>query len=156
MALNTAVFTGADSLAITKDTLTRNLKNFAQGAIAQVTFNNDIANSDVAKDGGIVSPDVRGGLAELTVRLLAGSDDDNFFLNEIASYRQNSSGYIMLGATFIKNFGDGRGNVSKRTYTLNGGAVSRIPQFTTDVNGDVEQAINVYLIRFIDSTISTN
>ncbi len=156
MALNTLVLTGNDTITYNKGGVSRTLRNFAQGAVSQITFPNNVANVEVAKDGGIIANDVGGNKASQSLRILAGSPDDNYLLNELASFKQNPSGYVVLNATVIKNFGDGSGVVSKRTYTISGGVVTKNPELTYDVNGDVNQAVNVYTVDFVDSTIATN
>jgi hypothetical protein len=156
MAQLSFTLTGNDTVTISKGNTQRTLKNFAQGAVAQLTFANNVVNVDIAKDGGILANDISGNKASISLRILAGTSDDNFFLNELASFKQNPAGYVVLNATFIKNFGDGAGVISKRTYTVNGGAVTKNPDLTYDVNGDVNQAVNVYNLDFTDSTMATN
>ena len=156
MALQNLVLTGNDTVTIAKGGASRTIINFAQGAVAQVTFPNNVANTDVAKDGGIIANDVKGSQANLVLRILAGTPDDTYFLSELASFIQNPAGYVALNATIIKNFGDGAGNVARRTYTLAGAAVMKNPELTYDVNGDVNQAVNVYTLEFVNTTIATN
>jgi hypothetical protein len=156
MALQTVTLTGNDTITLIKGGVSTTLQNFAQGAVAQIAFSDNVANVDVAKGGGIIANNVKGLQSTLTLRILAGSPDDNYLLGELSSFTQNPSSYVVLGGSLIKNFGDGTGAVSKRTYTINGGAVTKLPEATSDVNGDVNQAVNVYTIDFVNTTISTN
>ena len=62
--------------------------------------------------------------------------------------KNDFSGYILLNGEFIKKIGDGQGNITNDTYLCTGGVPSKQIEAKSSAEGDVEQSVSVYTIRF--------
>ncbi len=56
----------------------------------------------------------------------------------------------MIGQ-FIKKLGDGAGNVASDTYVLSGGVFSKQVEGKTNVEGEVDQSVAMYTMKFANS-----
>ena len=62
--------------------------------------------------------------------------------------KNDFSGYILLNGEFIKKIGDGQGNITNDTYLCTGGVLSKQVEAKSSAEGDTEQSVSVYTIRF--------
>ena len=51
----------------------------------------------------------------------------------------------------IKKIGDGLGNITNDTYNLSGGIISKRVEATSNVEGNTDQALAIYNIKFTNS-----
>jgi hypothetical protein len=136
------------------DTVTINnqaLADFADGNCVELTFPNAIANVKTGKSGNaIFGFNASGVQAEAKLRIIRGGNDDKFLMNLLN--QQNSAATfpstVLLTGTFIKKLGDGAGNVTSDTYILAGGIFEKIPEGKSNVEGETEQSIAMYSIKF--------
>ena len=104
--------TGQDTFVLWGRTLT----DFADGDIATVTTDNNIASSVVGKSGNIIiAKDEQGKKCTVTLRLLKGSDDDAFINGYYKTYELDSALFILGNGSFSKRLGDGSGNLPNPT-----------------------------------------
>jgi len=140
-------------LALTgSDTVTVNnqpLADFADGNCVELTFPNDIANVKVGKNNNaIFGYNAQGVIAEMKIRLVRGGNDDKFLNNLLVQQNNNFAGTVLLTGTFIKKLGDGAGNITSDTYILAGGVFQKIPEGKTNVEGETEQSVAMYSIKW--------
>ena len=140
-----------------KDTIIINnipLNDFANGDIGSIEVPNDLYTMQTGYEGNtIFSLDESGKNANLTTRVLLSSNDDkrlNGLLPNVEDFASNT----LLTASITKQIGDGYGNVSYNTFLLAGGMISKLPDIKTSVNGDIEQAVAIYVIRFANGSRS--
>jgi hypothetical protein len=69
-------------------------------------------------------------------------------MNLLAQQNANFAGTVLLTGTFIKKLGDGAGNITSDTYVLAGGIFQKIPEGKTNVEGETEQSVAIFMIKF--------
>lgn len=144
--------TGQDTVVLWGRVLT----DFADGDIATISVDNNIASSVVGKNGNmIIAKDEQGKKCTVTLRLLKGSKDDSFINTYYKTYEADSALFILGNGNIAKRLGDGSGNVSFDTFYLKAIHFTRPPyEVTSNVNGATDQAVTVYTMQaIIDRTI---
>jgi hypothetical protein len=142
-----------DAVALTgKDTTVLDstvYNDFADGDCIVIDFANDIVEIKKGKNGNaIYSPNAQGELATATLRLIAGSTDDKRLNSRLAEFRNDSPAFVFIAGEFTKRVGDGQGNVTNITYSLEGGVIKKIPSTKENIEGDTEQAVSIWVIAF--------
>jgi len=139
----------ADDTSIIND---RILVDLADGDAVVIDVPNNIAEGKKGKNGNaLISYNATGEQVTVVIRTPKGSPDDKFFNKELNTYRNDKAGYILLSGSFIKNAGDGFGNVTKDIYTMTAGFIQKIPTIKENVEGDTEQAVTVYNLLFMNA-----
>jgi hypothetical protein len=137
------------------DTITINNHVFvdlADGNCLDLTFPNDIANVKTGKNGNsIYGLNETGKQCEVKLRILRGSDDDKFLNNLLSQQQNNFSSTVLLIGQFIKKIGDGLGNVTSDTYIMSGGMFVKQVEGKTSADGEVDQSIAMYTMRFTNA-----
>lgn len=128
----------------------RALTSLANGDWGKITFPNDSAAFDVGKNGNtIIAFDNKGIIADMTVRILRGSDDDAFLNQIYISYIQDPVSFVALSGYLKKYIGDGTGINKAVKYTIKNGVIIRPPDLIGNSNGSIDQAVSVYTIKCI-------
>ena len=145
----TIALTGNDSIII--DGLP--LVDLANGDIGTLTFPNDITSATTGKNGNsIIVINETGQIAELSLRVLRGSSDDKTLNSKFKTMEADLPSFTLLTGSIVKRIGDGISNVVEDTYALSGGSFSKRVETTSNVEGDIEQGVSVYNIRFTNSS----
>jgi hypothetical protein len=144
----TVSLSGNDSVTINN----RLFADFADGDSVAVTFPTDIMNLKTGKNGNsLYAMNASGRQADVSLRLVRGSADDKF-LNELLSQQQESpETFVLMIAQLTKKIGDGQGNLTNDTYILSGGVFSKQVEVKSNVEGDIEQSVSVYNLKFSNS-----
>lgn len=137
------------------DTLTLNGHVFvdqAYGAVSHISLPNELINMKTGKNANtVIALNQSGFNANLTMRLARGSADDQFMQGLVPSPSGNFAATTLLGGTFVKYIGDGQGNVLHDIYTLGGGVVSRQVESMENTDGETEQGVVVYNVKFANA-----
>ncbi len=137
--------TGNDT-AIIND---RVLVDFATGDCIKLEFPNEIASLETGKNGNAVySENQSGRQVNVELRFIRGSADDTFMNGLLANQGLNFAGFVLMTGRFIKKLGDGLGNVKDDAYNLTGGVFTKGVPAKTNTQGEVEQSLSVYSLRF--------
>jgi hypothetical protein len=146
MAAPTVVsLTGNDTTVINGRVLT----NFGDADSASITYPNEIAAVKTGKNGNAIFAENKMGLqAEVILRLIRGSADDIFLNSILATQIADFASFILLVGQFVKRVGDGQGNVSNDTYFVNGGIFQKQVEAKSNVEGDTEQSLSIYHLKF--------
>ncbi len=142
-----------------EDTLTlygRVFNDFADADASTITFPNDMVTMKSGKNKNtIFAKNATGDNGELTLRLIRGSSDDRFMRGKLLAAEQDFASVELASGEFVKRLGDGQGNVMRDVYTLAGGVIVRKVETKENTDGDTEQGVAVYNMRFatITSTI---
>ncbi len=137
--------TGTDTVTINNQPLS----DFADGNCVELTFPNAIANVKTGKNGNaLFGFNASGVQAEVKLRLVRGGNDDKFLNNLLAQQNANFAGTVLLTGTFIKKLGDGAGNITSDTYILAAGIFEKIPEGKSNVEGETEQSVSMYSMKF--------
>jgi hypothetical protein len=137
--------TGADTVVIDDRVLT----DFADGDNAKLTYANEIANLKRGKNGNTVyAENATGPQADLVLRIIRGSSDDKYLQSRLADQLADFAAFLLVTGIFVKRVGDGDQNVQNDTQRLFGGIFVKIPETTSNVEGDTEQSLTIYTLRF--------
>lgn len=143
--MGSVALSGNDTININNRVLT----DLADGNCVELTFPNDIANVKTGKNGNsIYGLNTSGKQCELKLRILRGSNDDKFLNNLLAQQQNNFAGTVLLIGQFIKKIGDGAGNITSDTYITSGGVFTKQVEGKTNVEGETDQSIAMYTIKF--------
>lgn len=146
--MSTIALSGNDTIIINNRIFT----DEADGMVAELTFPNDIATVKTGKNGNsIYGLNESGKQSDLKLRVIRGSSDDKFLNGLLAAQQQNFSGFPLMIGKFIKKIGDGAGNVTSDTYVMSGGVFSKIPQAQSNVEGESEQSVTIWELKFSNS-----
>jgi hypothetical protein len=144
----TIAMSGSDTVVINN----RSFVDFADGNVVELTFPNDIANVKTGKNGNsIYGLNESGKQCEVKLRLVRASSDDNFMNGLLSAQQLNFAGTVLLSGQFIKKIGDGQGGITSDTYVLGGGIFVKQVEGKTNVEGDTEQSISIYTMKFSNS-----
>lgn len=134
------------------DTLTlknRIFNDLADDDVSSIAFPNDAVMVKTGKNQNtIFAKDEKGNNANLVLRLIRGSPDDQFMQTQIAAMRRDFVATELFTGEFVKRLGDGQGNVVRDVYTLLGGVIVRFPDGKENTSGDITQAVSVYNLTF--------
>lgn len=141
----TIALSGNDSVVINN----RIFADFADGNVVELDFPNDIASVKTGKNGNsIYGLNETGKQCDVKVRVIRGSDDDKFLNNLLAQQQANFAGFPLMIGQFIKKIGDGAGNVQSDTYIMSGGVFTKQVPAKSNVEGDSEQSVSMYTLKF--------
>lgn len=147
MATNT--LTGNDTITINDRVLT----DFGDGSVVAITFPNELVAVKTGKNGNAVySLNETGRQGDVELRILKGSSDDKFLNSLKLSMEADIASFALLSGEFVKRIGDGLGGVSREITSLNGGIFTQSIDTQSNVEGDTEQALSVYRLRFSNGT----
>lgn len=143
--MNTVSITGNDTVIING----RNLLNLADGDNSQLTHPNELMTVKTGKNGNTVyAYNASGQQGEMLLRIVRGSSDDRY-LNAISKRMQiDPASFILMTGKFVKRAGNGIGLVTNDTYILVGGVFFKQVDATSNAEGNTDQAIAVYSIRW--------
>lgn len=114
-----------------------------------VTVPNDLVNVVVGKNGNAVFAAIkRGQIGDMELRPLMANADHVFLNAQLAQWLANPTAFVLLNGIFTKVLGDGLGNVRRFSYTLNGGVVVKNIDAVENVEGETDQAVAVFRLRF--------
>lgn len=146
--MSTIALSGADTATINGVVLT----DLADGNCIELTFPNDIANVKTGKNGNaIYGFNESGKQCEAKYRVIRGGATDKFLNNLLAQQQANFAGSVLLIGQFIKKIGDGNGNITSDTYIQSGGIFVKIPEGKSNVEGETEQSVAIYMIKWANA-----
>ena len=145
MGMGSVSLTGDDTIVING----RVFHNFANGDVANLTFDGSLVKVTPSKNGNVIySLDVGGLLSKLELKLLLGSPDDRYVNALLASQNSNFAGTVLAVGSFVKRVGDGQGNITNVIYNTLGGIVERFPGVKSNTAGDAEQSVVSWMFHF--------
>lgn len=145
MPTGSVSLTGKDVIVING----RVFKNFANGSYAELAFDANLMEIKASRDGNTVyALNENGRIAELKLRLLLGSSDDKYLNSLLAAMKSDSAGFILMAGSFTKRVGDGQGNSNLVVYQCIGGAFSKMPMAKSNAEGDTDQSVVEWSIKF--------
>lgn len=143
--MSTVALSGSDTIIINN----RPLADLADQNCVELTFPNEIASVKTGKNGNsIYGLNETGKQSEVKVRVIRGSADDKFLNNLLAQQQANFAGFVLMIGQFIKKIGDGAGNIASDTYIMSGGVFTKQVEAKMNVEGESEQSVCIYTIKF--------
>lgn len=143
--MSSIALSGNDTLIIQD----RILSDLADGDVGVLAFEGEVATVKTGKNGNaIYSLNENGKVASMTLRLIRGSADDRWLNGLFAQQQLDFAGFTLLNGQLIKKIGDGVGNIKSDTYILQGGVFTKSVDAKSNVEGDSEQSVSIYTIKF--------
>lgn len=128
------------------------LPDLGDGNVVELTFPNDISDVKTGKNGNsIYGFNASGKQCEVKIRVLRASFSDKYLNGLLSSQQQNFARFPLMIGSFIKKIGDGSGNINNDTYVMNGGVFTKQIEGKSNVEGDIEQSLAIYTIKFTNS-----
>jgi len=147
----TVALVGSDTIKINERLIT----DVPSGDVLKLTYDSDSVTVKVGKNGNtIYALNESGKMSKVELRVMRGSSDDKFLLSLMTLQNSNISGFVLMSGELVKRIGDGQGNVTADNYLLAGGVVSKLIETTSNVEGETEQAVAVYMMTFGAATRS--
>lgn len=141
----TVALSGSDTITLNNNLFT----GLADGDCIKLTFPNDIANVKTGKNGNsIFGLNEMGKQCAVEMRLIRGCLDDKFMNNLLVQQQANFAAFPLMFGEFIKQVGNGLGVISNDTYILSGGVFVKQVEAKTNVEGETEQSISIYMMKF--------
>jgi hypothetical protein len=141
----TVALTGDDSVVLDGTSIA----DFAEGTISDLNFDAEIANLKAGKGGNaIIAPNAQGNVGSLRMRLIRGSADDRFLNDRQRQQLADLPSFVLIEGQIVKRVGDGGGGVTYETYIVSGGIFTRQVGNHSNVEGETDQAVAVYEIKF--------
>lgn len=143
--------TGTDTAQIN----TQILQTLADGNPFDLTFPNDLASVKAGKNGNtIYAKNEMGRISDVTLRVLLGGADDNYLNSLMAQWIADEASFTLMTGMFVKQVGDGAGNLQSKVYNCTGGVFMRQVEAKTAAEGDTDQSVAVYTLRFGNCQVS--
>lgn len=137
--------TGADTAVIAGLVL----RDVADGDWFTMAFENTLAEVKTGKNGNsIFAANAMGQQGVATIRVLRGSDDDKALDSLLQQQLQDFASFVTLDGAFVKRIGDGDGNVTPDQYVAAGGVFTNQVDSKSNAEGDTEQSVSVYKLKF--------
>lgn len=143
--MSTVSVTGRDTLIINGF----NLIDLADGDNGALTHPNELVSVKTGKDGNtIYAFNATGQQGELVLRVIRGSLSDRFLNRLLKTWINDPASFQLLQGKFVKRAGNGFGFVTNDTYLMLGGAFFKMVDATSNSEGNTDQAVAVYSIRW--------
>lgn len=134
--------TGDDTIILSAGSAQLLVTDFAVGVVAEITFPENLVKVTRGKNGNTVfALNNQGFQSELKLKVLLGKTTDTFMNAQMALMQQAFSAFVLMGGIFIKNVGDGKGNITPVTYIMSGGVPSKNPMAQSVAEGVPEQSL---------------
>lgn len=139
---------GSDTIQLNDRVIT----DLADANCVELTFPNEIANVKTGKNGNsIYGLNETGKQCEVKIRVLRGSSDDKYLNGQMQAQNLDFAGTVLAVGTFVKKIGNGRGKITSDTYVMSGGVYTKQQEAKMNVEGDTEQSVSVYTLKFSNS-----
>jgi hypothetical protein len=143
--MSTVAMSGKDISVINN----RILNDLADGDCIKLSYPNEIISVKTGKNGNaIYGLNESGKQADLELRIIRGSDDDKFLASILTQQQANTAEFPLMTGEFVKQVGNGKGNVASDTYITSGGVFTKQVEAKSNVEGDSEQSVAIYHVRF--------
>lgn len=143
--MNTVTMSGNDTFILNN----RLFNDLADGDCVSLSFPNEIATLKQGKNGNVIySLNNTGKQCDVILRVMRNSSDDRYLNNLLIQQKSNFAGFPLMSGNFVKKTGDGQGNISYDTYITNGGIFVKEVDAKDNQEGDTEQSVSVYTLRF--------
>ena len=131
------------------------ITDVADGDYLTMVFDADLFNMKVSKDGNVLyALNETGNKVKTTLRLPMGSGSDSFLNSLLQNLKADPAGFTLLTSSYTMRVGDGKGGVKDVVYQLANGIFIRWPNAKINAEGDVEQAVAVWTIDYLNQSRS--
>lgn len=130
----------------------RILADFAEGDVVVIEHSDDISQIKTGKNGNsIMTHNESGNNVDVTIRVLKGSPDDKFLNSKMKQWKNKDDRFTPANGEFSKTFIDENGDKTTETNTLEFGTFSKKVDSKDNTDGEIEQAVAIYKMKFARS-----
>lgn len=145
-------YTGKDTLVLEDKNGKWVLTDFADGTVAELTAPNELSAITTGYNGNSLgSHNEPGRQRDLTLRLVKGSNDDKRLNTNYNNWKDRDAGFKPIYGWFTKIVKDGNGGSTTDTVECYFGLPTGQPTQSTVTDGNTEQVVSVYTLRFGNS-----
>ena len=145
--------TGDDTIILSAGASQLLVTDFAVGVVAEITFPENLVKVTRGKNGNTVyALNNQGFQSELKLKTLLSKTTDTFLNAQMALMQQAFSAFVLMGGVFIKNVGDGQGNITPVTYIMSGGIPMKNPMAQSVAEGVPEQSLVEWDLIFANNS----
>ena len=124
----------------------------AIGVVTEITFPENLVKVTRGKTGNtLFALNNQGFQSEVKLKVLLGGVNDAFLNAQMVLMKNNFAGYVLLSGVFVKNVGDGFGNIKPITYLMSGGVLSKNPMAQSVAEGTPEQSLVEWNLIFANN-----
>lgn len=128
------------------------LSDFADGTVAELSAPNELSAITTGYNGNSLgSHNEPGRQRDLTLRVVKGSSDDKRLNVSYNLWKNRDRKFKPLTITFTKNIAHSDGSITNDKVTCWFGLPTGQPTQMVDTNGNTEQVVSIYTIRFGNS-----
>ena len=145
-------YTGIDSICLEDYMGKWILTDLADGTVAELTAPNELSTITTGYNGNSLgSHNEPGRQRELTIRLVKGSSDDKRLNKNYNLWKDRSDTFIPLTGYFTKLVKNSAGANTLDTVECYFGLPTGQPTQSSVMDGNTEQVVSIYTIRFGNS-----
>lgn len=128
------------------------LSDLADGTVAELTAPNELSTTTTGYNGNSLgSHNEPGRQRECTLRIVKGSGDDKRLNKNYNMWKNRNLLFRPLKMTFTKNVGHSDGSVNRDTVECFFGLPAGQPSQSMVMDGNTEQVVSIYMLRFGNS-----
>lgn len=128
------------------------LSDLADGTVAELSAPNELSATTTGYNGNSLGAhNEPGRQRECTLRIVKGSNDDKRLNKNYNMWKNRDMRFAPMQMTFVKNIGHNDGSITKDTVECYFGLPAGQPTQMTDVTGNTEQVVSIYMLRFGNS-----
>lgn len=128
------------------------LSDFGNGTVAELVAPNEASSTTTGYNGNsLAAHNEPGRQRECTLRIVKGSRDDKRLKKSYNLWRDRDLRFKPFSMSFTKTLGHGDGTLTKDTTECYFGIPAGQPTKAMNTEGDTEQLVSVYMIRFGNS-----
>lgn len=128
------------------------LSDLADGTVAELSAPNELSATTTGYNGNSLGAhNEPGRQRECTLRIVKGSGDDKRLNKAYNMWKNRDIRFKPIKMTFVKNIGHEDGTITKDTVECYFGLPAGQPTQMTDVTGNTEQVVSIYMLRFGNS-----
>lgn len=128
------------------------LTDFAGGTVAELTAPNELSTTTTGYNGNSLgSHNEPGRQRECTLRIVKGGDDDKRLNASYNLWKNKDSKFKPLSMSFTKHVAHSDSSRTKDTVECFFGLPAGQPTQASNVEGDTEQLVSIYMLRFGNS-----
>lgn len=128
------------------------LSDLANANVTEITADNELSTVTTGYNGnGLGAHNEPGRQRMATIRLVKASGDDKRFNENYTLWKNRDRRFKPLQISFTKNIAHGDGSETQDTLYCYFGLPSGQPSQAQNTEGDTEQVVSVYTVRFANN-----
>lgn len=128
------------------------ISDLANATVTEFSGDNELSTITTGYNGnGLGAHNEPGRQRLATIRLVKASDDDKRLNENYTLWKNRDSRFRPLKASFTKNIAHSDGSLANDTLYCYFGLPTGQPSQANNTEGDTEQVVSVYTIRFADN-----